>query len=50
MPLTDLKRHPVYNHGNCPDISAGQLERTLSLDVNNCGGVTVYHRPDDCLQ
>jgi hypothetical protein len=33
MPLTDLDLHPVYNHGNCPDILAGLYEPLLAQAV-----------------
>lgn len=33
MPLTDLNLHPVYNHGNCPDMIAGQYEPLLAQAV-----------------
>ena len=33
MPLTDLDLHPVYNHGNCPDLLAGLYEPLLEQAV-----------------
>ena len=33
MPLTDLNLHPVYNHGNCPDMLAGLYEPLLEQAV-----------------
>ena len=33
MPLTELALHPVYNHGNCPDLLAGLYEPLLAQAV-----------------
>ncbi len=33
MPLTNLNLHPVYNHGNCPDLLAGLYEPLLEQAV-----------------
>ena len=33
MPLTNLKLHPVYNHGNCPDMIAGLYQPLLAQAV-----------------
>ena len=33
MPLTDLTLHPVYNHGNCPDLLTGLYEPLLAQAV-----------------
>ena len=33
VPLTDLNLHPVYNHGNCPDLLAGLYEPLLEQAV-----------------
>ena len=33
MPLTDLNLHPVYNHGNCPDMLAGLYQPLLEQAV-----------------
>lgn len=33
MPLTDLTLHPVYNHGNCPDLLTGLYEPLLARAV-----------------
>ena len=37
MPLNELTLHPVYNHGNCPDLLTGLYEPLLAQAVR-------YHR------